>query len=72
MLLVPALGPAEGVAGWLDERAALAAPALALAEAGGVGREPRLVTAVALATAPLVLALGAAGVRAWVRNGIIA
>ena len=45
-----ALGPAEGVAGVPDERAASADPALALAEAGGVGRESRLVTAAALAT----------------------
>jgi hypothetical protein len=52
MLLVPALDPAEGVADLPDERAAAAAPALALAEAGGVGREPTLVTAAALATAP--------------------
>ncbi len=72
MLLVLAPGPAEGVAGLPDERAAVAVPALALADAGGVGREPTLVTAAALATAPWVLAPGA-GVRVpWVRNGIIA
>jgi hypothetical protein len=69
---VLALAPAEGVADLAEERVAVPAPALGLAEAGGVVRALRLVPAATLATAPWVLALGA-GVRApWVRNGIIA
>ena len=52
MLLVPALDPAEGVADLPDERAAVFAPALGLAEAGGVVRALRLAVAGALATAP--------------------
>ena len=52
VLLVLALAPAEGVADLPDERAAAVAPALALAEAGGVVRELRLAPAAALVTAP--------------------
>jgi hypothetical protein len=52
MILVLALAPAEGVADLPDERAAAVAPALALAKAGGVAREPRLAPAAAVATAP--------------------
>jgi hypothetical protein len=72
-VLASALAPAEGVADLPDEPAAVFAPALGLAKAGGVVRALRLAAAGALATAPWVLALGAAGVRTpWVRNGIIA
>ena len=72
-LLVLALAPAEGVADFPDERTAAPAPALALAAAGG-GVVRALMLAPAVATAPCVLARGAAaGDRTpWVRNGIIA
>lgn len=67
------LTPAEGAADLPADRDAAAVPARALALAGAAGCERRPAVVAELVTAPWVLVLVVAGVRApCVRNGIIA